>query len=385
MWKTLRPAKETRIGSDVRMPSTSLASSEILTEDHFARMLYLERKRTERSGHSFVLMLLEARKLLRRGPDDEALGQIILALSRSTRETDMRGWYLAGSVMGVIFTEIGEADGRNVALALLNKVTQALCGTLGIEQICDISLSFHVFPDDWENGGPDDPIDSRLYPDLLRDMEARRGPRLVKRTLDIVGSLCALVVFSPLFVVIASVIKFTSKGPVFFRQTRVGQYGRKFTFLKFRSMKAASDQTVHKDYVKQLIAGQASGTAHNGSNVLYKLTNDSRITRAGRFLRRTSLDELPQFFNVLTGEMSLVGPRPPIPYELQCYQPWHKRRLLSVKPGITGLWQVGGRNKLRFEEMVRMDLQYAHSWTVWKDIKILLKTPTAVISLDGAV
>jgi lipopolysaccharide/colanic/teichoic acid biosynthesis glycosyltransferase len=128
----------------------------------------------------------------------------------------------------------------------------------------------------------------------------------------------------------------------------------------------------------ELDAGNGSGGG------IYKLREDKRITRVGNFLRRTSLDELPQFFNVLRGEMSLVGPRPAIPYELAAYQTWHRRRILEAKPGITGVWQIAGRSRVKFEEMVRMDLRYAASWSPWLDLKILMQTPLAVIKGSGA-
>jgi lipopolysaccharide/colanic/teichoic acid biosynthesis glycosyltransferase len=143
-----------------------------------------------------------------------------------------------------------------------------------------------------------------------------------------------------------------------------------------------NDHSVHRDYVTKLISKGAVADASEGK--VYKLTGDKRITRLGRFLRKTSLDELPQFINVLRGEMSLVGPRPPIPYELAAYQTWHRRRLLEVKPGITGLWQVMGRSSVDFDAMVRLDLKYAMSWTPWLDLKILLRTPMAVIRGSGA-
>jgi len=139
------------------------------------------------------------------------------------------------------------------------------------------------------------------------------------------------------------------------------------------------------EYVKQFIAGHVNPGAPGGNgNVVYKITDDPRVTRVGRFLRKTSLDELPQFLSVLRGEMSLVGPRPPIPYELESYDVWHRRRLVEVKPGITGLWQVNGRSRLRFDDMVRLDLKYAKAWSLVMDIKILLKTPRAVFSREGA-
>jgi lipopolysaccharide/colanic/teichoic acid biosynthesis glycosyltransferase len=146
-----------------------------------------------------------------------------------------------------------------------------------------------------------------------------------------------------------------------------------------------NDAGVHRKYVTQLIAGQAQRNPSNGNgDGVYKLTNDARITRVGSFLRRSSLDELPQFLNVLKGEMSLVGPRPPIPYELAAYQIWHRRRVLEVKPGITGLWQVNGRSRIKFDEMVRLDLRYAETWSPWLDIEILLRTPRAVLEGQGA-
>ena len=192
--------------------------------------------------------------------------------------------------------------------------------------------------------------------------------------MDIIGSALILLICSPLFLVIAAAIKSSSKGPIFFSQQRVGQYGKAFTFLKFRSMHAGNDPSVHREYVTQLIAGQAqrhpsNGNGHGG---VYKLTSDSRITPVGAFLRRSSLDELPQLLNVLRGEMSLVGPRPAIPYEVAAYQTWHRQRVLEVKPGITGLWQVSGRCRVKFDEMVRLDIRYAKTWSPWLDLKILL-------------
>jgi lipopolysaccharide/colanic/teichoic acid biosynthesis glycosyltransferase len=188
-----------------------------------------------------------------------------------------------------------------------------------------------------------------------------------------------------LLLAICVAIKLTSKGPIFFRQERLGQYGRRFTFLKFRTMYFRSDHAIHKEYVTRFIAGE-KGTQQNGVTqpAFFKLKADPRVTAIGRLLRRTSLDELPQFMNVLLGEMSLVGPRPPVQYEFDAYDVWHKRRVLVVKPGITGLWQVEGRSRVTFDEMVRLDFRYAASWSLWLDAKILLRTPMAVLSGAGA-
>ena len=355
-----------------------------LDQELFTTMIRLERKRTERSHRRFILMLLESSELFK-GTDKECvLPKMVSALSLSTRETDIKGWYKDSSILGVIFTEIGSADGKSITNALLTKVSNALGGTLSIEQINAVRLSFHMFPEHSSEHGSGGPTDSTLYPDLDQKSDPKRTDRLVKRGMDIAGSLCALVIFSPVFILVSIGIKLTSKGPVLFRQERVGQYGRRFTFLKFRSMYHKNDSAVHQDYVKRLIAGKAEASDHAGGAKVYKLTRDPRVTPLGRFLRKSSLDELPQLINVLRGDMSLVGPRPPVPYEFECYQIWHKQRLVAVQPGITGLWQITGRSTTKFDEMVRLDLKYASSWTVWGDIKILSQTPRAVLSGQGA-
>jgi lipopolysaccharide/colanic/teichoic acid biosynthesis glycosyltransferase len=366
------------------IPLEESFTSKLLAEDAFTTMLSLERKRTARSQRRFVLMLLESSTLLKGGNNLETLDKVLFALSRSTRETDIKGWYKEGCVLGVIFTEIGAAEGKSVANALLTKVINALCGTLGIEHINEIRLSFHVFPEYSSEEGPGVPPDSSLYPDLEKFNRSKTS-RFLKRAIDIAGSLLALTLLSPVLLAVAAAIKLSSSGPILFRQQRVGQHGKKFTFLKFRSMYFTEDHTIHREYVKRLISG-VNGSAHEqGSRAdVYKLTNDPRVTPIGRILRRTSIDEVPQFMNVLTGQMSLVGPRPPIPYEFESYDLWHVQRLLAVKPGITGLWQVEGRSRVTFDEMVRLDLKYASSWSVWLDLKILLRTPGAVLSGAGA-
>jgi len=150
-------------------------------------------------------------------------------------------------------------------------------------------------------------------------------------------------------------------------------------------MYAENDSKIHQEYVQRFIAGQAdSEKIEPGEPAVYKIKNDSRVTPLGRLLRKTSLDELPQFWNVLRGEMSLVGPRPPMPYEFEVYDVWHRRRVLEAKPGITGLWQVSGRSRMCFDDMVRLDLRYSQSWSLWLDLKILAATPIAVLSGEGA-
>jgi len=314
----------------------------------------------------------------------EALEKVCRALLHSTRETDIRGWYRDGAIIGVIFAEIGAAEGTSVANALLSRVTLALSNTLSIEQINEIKITFHIFPEEWDKTGPGSQADSKLYPDLTRDIDRKSTSRILKRSIDIAGSLFGLILFAPLLIATSIAVKLTSRGPVFFRQERVGQYGKRFSFLKFRSMYFANDHKIHQEYIRHLISGTARPEAKTSESKVYKLTADPRVTPVGRLLRRTSVDELPQLLNVLKGDMSLVGPRPPIPYELGYYDIWHKHRLLPVKPGITGLWQVEGRSRVSFDQMVRLDLRYAKSWSLWLDIKILLRTPQAVVSGEGA-
>jgi lipopolysaccharide/colanic/teichoic acid biosynthesis glycosyltransferase len=220
-----------------------------------------------------------------------------------------------------------------------------------------------------------------LYPDIVRKDLSKKLSLFMKNILDIAGSASALLLFAPLFLIIAAVIKATSPGPVFFRQERVGLNGRIFLFYKFRSMETNNDPLKHKEYITRFINQQKTAAIEPG---IFKLTDDSRITGFGHFIRKTSLDELPQLINVLKGDMSLVGPRPPIPYECNLYDIWHRRRLLSARPGITGLWQVMGRSRTTFDEMVRLDLKYLREWNLLLDLKILLMTPKAVISGSGA-
>ena len=198
------------------------------------------------------------------------------------------------------------------------------------------------------------------------------------------GSAAALFFFSPIFGAVALAIKFSSKGPVLFKQERLGQHGKTFTVLKFRSMRTDCDAKIHQQYVEQFIAGQVDGTSGATEKPVYKIQKDPRVTAIGRFIRKTSLDELPQFWNVMRGDMSLVGPRPSLAYEFRAYELWHRRRVLEIKPGITGLWQVEGRSRTRFDDMVRLDLKYARAWSVWLDLKILAQTPAAVIQGTGA-
>jgi lipopolysaccharide/colanic/teichoic acid biosynthesis glycosyltransferase len=360
-------------------------SREVLSEERFRRSIAIERKRTERSQKPFLLTLFEVSDRQGSEENGRVLDRMMSALLACTRETDVIGWYANRTTIGVMFTDIVASDRNSILSAILSKVSTTLRDELTPDQFARVSISFHFFPDHWDNDDSGPPSNHALYPDLFGFDKGKRSQLGIKRAMDVVGSGLMLTLAAPLFLVIAAAIKATSTGPVFFRQQRVGQYGQQFTFLKFRSMHVNNDPGVHKAFVTEFITSQGQTVTSNvNGERIYKLPNDKRVTRIGKFLRKTSLDELPQFLNVLKGEMSLVGPRPPIPYELAAYQTWHRRRVLEVKPGITGLWQVTGRSRVKFDEMVRLDLRYASSWSPWLDAKILMRTPMAVIKGTGA-
>jgi exopolysaccharide biosynthesis polyprenyl glycosylphosphotransferase len=212
-----------------------------------------------------------------------------------------------------------------------------------------------------------------------------KGQQLViKRIVDLAGALIALLLASPIMLFAALAIVVDSGGPVFFRQDRIGTGGRQFKVWKFRTMKTGASDAAHRELVTRMLVGSEAGTAHTGADgtPVYKLVNDDRETRVGRFLRRTSIDELPQLFNVLKADMSLVGPRPPLGYEFEAYDHWQYDRL-QVRPGITGLWQVSGRNRLTYRQMCELDVEYVRDWSLYLDFKILVKTIPVVLFNSG--
>jgi exopolysaccharide biosynthesis polyprenyl glycosylphosphotransferase len=231
---------------------------------------------------------------------------------------------------------------------------------------------------------------SRLLSDLFQTPVTRVRRPLVpsagyalKRTLDVLGSATMLLLFSPVIAMLAVIIKSTSEGPVFHTQTRVGRSGRTFEFLKFRSMYANSDSSGHQQYVRRMIRGEAKplATDANGNGVFH-LVDDPRVTPIGGIIRKYSLDEIPQLWNVLRGDMSLVGPRPPLPYEASEYDEWQRQRL-EVQCGITGVWQVVGRNRVSFDEMTFQDLMYAMNMGLWVDLCLCVRTIPAALLGGG--
>ena len=246
------------------------APTELMAETHFMQMLHIEQKRTERSRRRFILMLMDCSKLFNTSRMRIHLDDILLALSNSKRETDIQGWYKKGSVVGVIFTEISAIEPRNVITILREKVTGALLSTLDAEKVTQIELSFHTFPDDWHDDG--DPGGPTLGPKAVGASNTLSA-LATKRAMDIIGSLFAIVLFAPLLLVIAVAVKLTSKGPILFRQQRIGQGGKAFAFLKFRSMYSDNNHSIHQEFARQFITGEAGQTSTiKRDDPVYKLT-----------------------------------------------------------------------------------------------------------------
>jgi len=386
---TISPEPKAAKVEDHLEAAASLVSSMVdpLPQAVFRRLLCQERKRSERSRKSFLLMLVrhKAAKLHGDHLDHVALERVARPLGTIIRETDTLGWFESSHTLGVIFSELGDAEVGAAVKSIESKALDALHRAFNANQVQNLEIAIYSYPQSWKDGGLTITFDPVLYPDLFDLDHNKRTSLFLKRLIDIVGSAFALILLAPVFGILAALVKLTSKGPVFFRQQRLGQFQIPFAFLKFRSMHVTTDAEIHREYVKNFIAGRAEpNSAGSQQRRVYKITNDPRVTWIGKFMRRTSLDEIPQFWNVLVGQMSLVGPRPPIGYEIEEYEIWHRRRLLEAKPGITGLWQVHGRSRTTFDDMVRLDLRYSRMCSPISDLKILLRTPRAVFSGDGA-
>jgi exopolysaccharide biosynthesis polyprenyl glycosylphosphotransferase len=372
---TLTPmngAKHARIDDARRQHSGYPNLSHVLPKRQFFRQLRLEKRRTERSKTplSIVLFSLDSKK----GDEVGDVKGLLDIVHNGKRETDILG-YLAENLIGLLLLDTNEQGTQAFMQTINDRVSALDFSTISVtypDQLFDHVLTEHQ-----------DPVNS--YPFFLDDPELGRFGDFVKRSLDIVGSIGGILALSPLMLTIAAVIKMTSPGPVIFKQIRLGKRGVPFVFYKFRSMSVNADDRIHREYVASLIGGEHDAINQgDAAKPLYKLKSDPRVTRVGRVLRKTSLDELPQLFNVLMGTMSLVGPRPPIPYEAEKYEAWHLRRVLEIKPGITGLWQVEGRSKTSFDDMVRLDLRYMRNRSLMFDLKLLIRTFAVVLKREGA-
>jgi lipopolysaccharide/colanic/teichoic acid biosynthesis glycosyltransferase len=345
----------------------------VLGESVFKEALVRERRRADRFDAAFAVLLVDrSDSASEAGPWDAILD----AVAAVKREADAVGWLDEGAVLGLLLPEVS----RGGALKVLDRLRHEISARVGDSVLAAVSMRVYAHG---VEPGPDGvafpPVD--LLIENFVHAHERPGHAAAKRALDILGSLAMMALFAPVMLVAMIAVKVTSPGPVFLRQVRIGRRGDPFKMLKLRTMYVNAGHGIHQDYMAWFI--KSSGKeSHTGAG-FFKIKDDPRITRPGRVLRRTSLDEIPQFLNVLRGEMSLVGPRPPLPFEVDQYQPWHRRRVLEAKPGITGLWQVSGRSRTTFDDMVRLDLHYARTHTLWTDIRILAATPRAMFK--GAI
>ena len=378
----------------------------IHSAERFWSILEFEQARSNRNGHQFSLVVFDTGNS---GADNVGRRRLACLLTSRIRSIDEAGW-LDGERIGVLLPYTSAAGAWRLA--------DDVCKTINGE-VSPPDCAVYTYPSVWfpDNNGHSDQLYFRdISPaweiatrsfsastknvneeniDLTKQQSqcnrTQNWGELVegfepfhinslpvwKRAMDIFGALLGLILLSPLMLAAAIVIKIVSPGPAFFRQQRVGYMGKIFYIWKFRTMEVGADTSVHQEYLAELINDAACNNGKS-SKPMTKLDDDMQIIPFGRILRRTYFDELPQLLNVLRGEMSLVGPRPPIPYEVDKYLNWHKERI-DVVPGMTGLWQVSGKNRLTFNEMVRLDVQYWRTKSVWLDIKILLKTPLAII------
>ncbi len=351
-------------------------SEDFLSEPIFRSMLFREYRRTERTQNPFILFLIDIARLVE-NEDTGDLNRIHSIIRDSTREIDIVGWYEQEKKFGIIYADFS----LQASPILIKRLMDRLSESLEPDVRNRILTSYYQFPQ--SNEGENETAKELLYLSPAQATPARRITLAAKRGVDFSLALISLIVLSPFFVIVALLIKATSPGPVFFRQERVGMGGKRFTIFKFRSMFVNNDPSIHKQFVTDLINGKNAGQEYNGKKVM-KITNDPRVTGIGRFIRKTSIDELPQLINVLRGDMSFVGPRPPIPYEVEAYSLWHRRRVMDVKPGITGIWQVYGRSITDFDGMVRMDISYIKRQSLLLDLKLLVKTPFSLFSTSGA-
>jgi lipopolysaccharide/colanic/teichoic acid biosynthesis glycosyltransferase len=347
---------------------------EIFYDTGFLKQLRFEMLRAQRSNSALSLILLALDKEI--AETSIAMNEVLNLVRVNTRDIDIIG-FLNENTIAILLPYTNE-EGAKATYGKLVSVNKNTHFSTTI-----VTYPDQIFESLVKNGCVQ--ADSFFF-DLYDSMDgASWFQSKLKIGIDIVGSVICILALMPVMLITALVIKVTSPGPVIFKQLRLGKHGIPFTFYKFRSMYVNMDDQIHREYTQNLISGQQKEINHGSEeNPLYKIKSDPRITRIGKFIRKTSIDELPQFFNVLKGEMSLVGPRPALSYEVEKYKPWHLRRILEVKPGITGLWQVQGRSVVGWDDSVRLDIQYIKERSLIFDLKILLRTVKVVLSCKGA-
>ncbi|HXV64077.1 MAG TPA: sugar transferase [Vicinamibacteria bacterium] len=396
-----------------------------MTRDEFLRAVKQERNRSYRTGVPVNCVTIDFsksrhdRQLTKRGLH-ECLAHTVDVISRNTRNYDIK--YLSKYTIAILLCDASSAHARAFIKKIKRILSDGVDASAGAHYprfIRSVTFACSPLADHSDNGrdpseagslesrngneapqsgdkdeeaapaaGVDsaegdpkvrvDTLKTEILPELA---EQDRWYRFAKRSIDIVGAVIGISILAVPMLLIAIAIKLTSRGPVLYKQVRVGFQGRMFTFLKFRTMRAGANDEIHRKYQWNFINGRVPvKPLDDAGRPLFKVPDDPRITPLGRVLRRTCLDELPQLFHVLLGTMSLVGPRPPIPYEVDIYQDWHRRRVLEAKPGITGLWQVLRTYNTTFKEMVRYDLNYINNQSIWLDLKIILRTLPVVMN-----
>ena len=350
--------------------------SKIYHKKDFQKILERERVRTDRTGHEFSIVVFE----IVDSKDYESLIQYLsYVLSQRVRCYDEIGW-ITEQRLGVILPDT-LAEGAQ-------KLADDICSLI-IPKALHPKYSIFTYPSNWINGSQGERSESDEPPASnhlnLKPKPGQNKPNffeelkplflkplpLYKRIMDVVVACLGSVIVSPLLLLMAVFIKMVSPGPILFKQQRVGYLGKPFTCWKFRTMKINASTAVHQKHVRDFI--------HNGHSMNKLDDQDPRIIPLGKYIRKAGLDELPQLINVIRGEMSLIGPRPCIPYEARQYRTWHHKRFETV-PGLTGLWQVNGKNRTTLNEMMRLDIHYGKKQSVWLDLKILLKTLPAIIT-----
>lgn len=339
----------------------------------FIKHLQFEKRRADRSKSPLSIAIFHVE-----GSVDDQLRdreRLVPILRESKRSTDILGQLGTGTI-AVLLLDTGE-DGTQTFVRKVRGKTGGI----------SLSTATGTYPDQiFESikaGNEGLPDLGEIW--IEENQDPRGFERLLKRAFDLTAATIGLILLAPVMLGTALAVALTSPGPVIFKQVRLGKRGVPFVLYKFRSMVCDADDTIHREYVTDLIRRSQQGDgARDSGKVWVKLGLDPRVTPVGRIIRKTSLDELPQLFNVVKGDLSLVGPRPPLPYEAEQYQAWHLRRVLEMKPGITGLWQVDGANGCTFDEMVRMDLRYLRQWSLLLDFKLICRTIGVVLHRKGA-
>lgn len=345
--------------------------ADILPEHHFLQQLRREKRRADRTKSVFSLVTFRADA---RAPSAAETALLCCLLAEKIRETDV----------------VGFID-RGIGLLLVNTDT---CGAKAFvdrmaEQtpVADVVITSFTYPDLMFGALSDEVMERPSVQPLLSDIRPDRHQSLalvLKRVLDLAAAGVGLLLLSPVMLITALLVRASSPGPIIYKQPRIGWRGTPFVLYKFRSMVCDADENVHREYVTRLIKAPFSRSGAAATSTSWtKLESDPRITSIGHFIRKTGIDELPQLFNVFKGDLSIVGPRPPLRYESEHYQAWHLRRIFECRPGITGLWQVNRGSTVSFADMVRLDIAYVRNWSLLLDLKIIFRTVVVILKRRG--